>query len=58
MNEVIKKYGPDFHKTTYNNLDLYGYEMSDGNHTKNILRFIVDQKTNTVSYIGSRVVAE
>jgi hypothetical protein len=58
VNEVIRKYGPDFHKTTYNNLDLYEYEIQNGNHTKNVLRFAVDQGTNNVSYIGSRVVSE
>lgn len=55
LNDVVKVYGANFRKTSYGNLDLYEYDQTTSNATKKILRLAVDQKTNLVSYVGSRL---
>lgn len=59
VQDILNAYGPKFKKTTYNNLDLYEYEMfaNESQYAKKyILRFAVNQTTNLVEYIGCRSV--
>lgn len=55
LQDVLNKYGNNYHKTDYNDLILYEYIFISDNGQNGILRFAINKSNNQVNYISARI---
>lgn len=57
LNDVKQAYGESYNKTDLGDLELYEYTFAPTPQNSHVLRFAINKSSNTVNYIGCRILA-